>query len=240
VKKRQRKYLILPLIFIGVNLSLYIYVAMRVCFSFKYPYVSNWWDLIVWSLFCTLPTILAIIYLPLKRWFRKWMRIVGAAILLAIFPFSFMGIGLTGFICPFSSQTSDINHYLIADDYPEKYGKSNIFPQEIPQSARNVEYFYRFRNSIEADFDIYLKIELSEPDFTAELTRIQTQFPDAQMVENEDGTIEYRIRYHEDPGYYSYEFVTFSLMDLTATYIEAYTIDDGEGAVLPYFKEILY
>ena len=239
--KKQRKYLILPLIIIGVVFALFIARTVQLYFAFRYPYVAKPRLLLYMSFLCTLPAILSVIYLLLRRWLKKWMRIVATALAIVAIPFSLLNMLLMGFICPFGSQTSNTDDYLITDGgYVQKVGKLIIFPQEIPASAKDAEYFYRYRYDVEADFDVYLKLELSESEFAAEMTRIETQFHDALRIENEEGTIEFRIRYHDGSGYFSYEFVTFSAADLTVTYIEAYTVDDGGGRILPYFKEIGY
>ena len=112
-----------------------------------------------------------------------------------------------------------------------------MFPEHIPESAENIQYFYRYRHLVEADFDIYLKIKLPEAEFETEKTRIIQQHPDTKIVRNENGGMDYRIKF-ETVGSYYYEIVSFSDEDFTIEYITSYSLEGDAVGDVPYFKEI--
>lgn len=144
---------------------------------------------------------------------------------------------LMGFSSPFSSQTEDINNYLKLDGFVEDFSSHDIFPESISASAENIQYFYRYRNIMEEDFDIYLKLSLSKPEFDAEKMRLMQQYPNAEIVEKENGVIDYRIHFEDQRSYY-YEFVSFSQEDLTIEYICSYSLEGDAVGDIPYFEEV--
>lgn len=83
--------------------------------------------------------------------------------------------------CGFCSQTTDLNDYLVLDSYVENSLGDEIktlFPGKIPASAAKLEertyedsfpfttkYYYKYSNSIDADFDIVAEWVLSNEEY---------------------------------------------------------------------------
>ncbi|MDR1003115.1 MAG: hypothetical protein LBL82_07600 [Oscillospiraceae bacterium] len=214
-----------------VNLTLFVSGISLMIFHFnKYAHVNNWKAFLIGCVVATLPAILSGIYLVFRIALEHTCFI--KALIFIIMPFSLASMLFIGFI--FNSQTSDIKNYLQFDDTVELVSDYEFFPEKIPESAENTEYFYRYVD-FWWSYDIYLKVKLSESDFEEEKLRIGKQYPEAEIVNN-NGAIEYRIKYYD--GDYFYKFVSFSEQDLTVTYICSYSVEGYSGGDTPYFEEI--
>lgn len=243
---KKNKLLIIPIIIIGINLVLFIGVSSLLFCSFKYPYVADWGFLFQMSLYCNIPVLLSIMYivmyLLIKKWLKKRMKIaltiiITILIMILFFSFSLKNILLMGFASPFGSQTTNINNYLKLDSFVEEFSSYDIFPDRIPESAKNTHYFYRYRRIVEQDFDIYLKVDLPKAEFEAEKARIEKQYPNAKIIEKNNESVEYQISYEETGNYY-YKFVSFSEKNLTVEYVTSYSLEGYSVGDIPYFKEL--
>ena len=242
---KKDKLLVIPWTIVTLNLFLFVGYSTLIWFSFDYPYVEDWGLLLQLLLYCNIPALLAAGYIPLyiffRRWLKKWMRVTLTCAISALIIFvslsSFRLLFLMSLTPPFASKTENIDNYLKLDRYFEDGLKDSIFPISIPESATNMHYFYRFRDTVEEDYDIYLRVTLSEVEFQKEKTRIVTNFPEAEIVETESGAVEYRIAYIHQ-GIYYYNFVSFSEADLTVTYVIAYSLEGESVGNVPYFMEI--
>jgi len=161
------------------------------------------------------------------------MIIIGLSI-----PFSMGSTMLAGFASPFGSMTKNIDNYLVVDPYLRTMDY-RIFPERIPESAKEIEYFYRYRHCVDADYDVYVEWKLSKEDFEQEKKRIMTLYPDLTITPNEyDQTfIDYRISYNSGYGGYYFKFVSFSESTLVVRYVFAVTSYDAKGTVRPFFLE---
>ena len=239
------KLLIILWAIIGTNLVLFFAFAGLLCFSFEYAYIESWRLLFQLFLYCNIPTALATVYMLLyMAWIRRlkrWIKIISviSLMILIVFSslFSFRSMLFMPFVSPFASKTENIDNYLKFDSYVEDFTSHDIFPKNIPESAENIQYFYRYRDIIEEDFDIYLKVRLSESDFEAEKMRIMQQYPNVEVVEDEKGVVDYRIRFEQQGSYY-YEFVSFSYKDFTVEYISSYSLEGDSVGDIPYFEEV--
>jgi hypothetical protein len=242
---KKDKVLIIPWAIIGINLVLFVIFMSFLWCSFEYPYVESWGLLLQTLLYSTLPALLAagyiLLYRALRKRLKKWMKIVltGAVTILILFVSlaSLHFMLLMASASPIASKTENSNNYLKLDREVEEFSSLGIFPESIPEEAENMQYFYRYREIIEEDFDIYLKISLPEAEFEAEKTRIIQQYPDAEIVERENGEVEYRIAF-EHAGSYHYNFASFSETDSTITYTISYSLEGDTVGDIPYFKEI--
>ena len=138
------------------------------------------------------------------------------------------------------SETTNINDYLVFDKYLRKYETSKIFPEQISTSAKNVKYFYRYRHSLDVDYEIYLEMTLPKEEYDKEKTRIENysnlEIMDVDYYKN-------RINYMFDYDYinindvtrsYSVHLVSFSDEDLSIRYVIAFAMDPIKGEI-PYF-----
>jgi len=235
--KKAKKQLLLYLAAIFVNVTLLGTIATLAFFRFKYPYVSNWGLFLQLSLYGSLPIMLSIIFIALRKVLKAWLKTMAIILTISSIPLTLYNMTLFYFASPFGSQTNHIDHYLKLESYVDNLFSRDVFPEVINESAENVRYFYRFRHCIEGDYDIYLQVSLPLSEFEREKVRIDTQYPDAVVVENGSGVIEYQIKFVAGDGSYHYLLVRFSEHHQTVTYIEAYALDDGKGAIIPYFKE---
>ena len=141
----------------------------------------------------------------------------------------------------FGSRTENVSDYLVLDKIVERYYKGSenyvgdFVPERIPSSASNTHYRYHIKRF--DHYDLYLKISLPVSEFEAEKERIGQQYPDAEILETEDGVIEYRIGYYDFHAY-SYKLVFFSHEELTIEYVHASSKKGVNEGDIPYFQEI--
>lgn len=100
-----------------------------------------------------------------------------------------LGAGaLWTFASPFYSETENPEKYLQLDGYVEKHHKEAIdglFPASIPETAADgndgcgytypetTQYYYRFANVVEEDFEIIAQWQLPEQEYAAEKERLR-------------------------------------------------------------------
>lgn len=215
-----------------------LYFVILQFFSFRYINVYDWGYLIILLLFAALPSILSGVCVAISRFAKKAIIIVLCVLIALSVPVSMWSMFFWKFCPPLYSQTDDINNYLKTDKYVEEYSSLEIFPDEIPISAHNTEYFYRYRHMVEADYDVYLKLNLSKSDFDAERNRIKAEYPDAEIVDMKNSTEEYRVEYKHNRSY-SYKLAVFSESDYSVVYTVSYSLEGDTVGDVPYFKEIM-
>lgn len=154
-----------------------LYFVILQFFSFRYPNVYDWGYLIILLLFAALPSILSWVCAAISRFAKKSIIIVLCVLIAASVPLSMWSMFFWEFCPPLFSQTQDVNNYLKTDKYVEDVASLEIFPDEIPKSAHKIEYFYRYRHIVEADYDVYLKLNLSKSDFDAEKNALRQHIP---------------------------------------------------------------
>ncbi|MCL2695768.1 MAG: hypothetical protein FWE69_05525 [Clostridiales bacterium] len=241
-RKPSRAWSIIYLAIVCLNLLLFFLVAISWFFRFKYPYIhlQDWNGFLLLSLFCVLPAILSALCFVLRKFIRLWLRIVTIVLIGLVSLFSGFCLWLSTGASPFGSQTSNLDHYLKVDSFVEGF-TYDYFPESIPASAENTQYYYRFRYYFGKDFDIYLQLILPQSEFDGEKARIIALYPDVSVSEYKGGITKYEIRAVSENDWtygYHYEFVTFSETSLTVTYVIAYCSDSADGSIIPYCCEI--
>ena len=89
---------------------------------------------------------------------------------------------------------------------PEKYSRLLVFPENVPSSAENVQYFYKFENGWTRPMcQIYLSCTLSQEEYEAEKERLA-----GLSFQSEAGTLPVReARGFAYPGYSAIEGYDF-------------------------------
>lgn len=207
------------------------------CFSFRYPNVYSFVYFTILFLLASLTAILSITGVFISIFAKKYIIALVCVLIVLSIPVSVCSIYFWRYCPPLYSQTDDINNYLKTDKYVEEFSSLDIFPDEIPKSARNTEYFYRYRHFLEADYDIYLKLNLSKSDFDAERNRIKAEYPDVEIVDMKNSTEEYRVEYEHNRSY-SYKLAIFNESHYSVVYTASYSLEGDTVGDVPYFKEI--
>lgn len=223
-------------VFLSIIAVINLYFIVLQFFSFRYTNVYSWGYLIILLLFAALPSILSGVCVAISRSAKKYVIALVCVLIVFSIPVSMWSMFFWKFCPPLYSQTDDINNYLKTDKYVEECSPLGIFPDEIPASARNTEYFYRYRHMVEADYDIYLKLNLSKSDFDAERNRIKAEYPDAEIVDMKNSTEEYRVVYEHNMSY-SYKLAIFNESDYSVVYTVSYSLEGDTVGDVPYFKE---
>ena len=241
----------LPLrIISGISIVLHYGLMLLMSLYYKYPYVERWNCLLIFFFLGIIPAALPLAFTRLfgliHRKLSSWKRVItltaSTVVIATISLFlSLLLMLMFLFSDTFGSRTENVSDYLVLDKMVERYYKGSekyvgdIFPESIPSSASNIHYRYQIKRF--DHYDLYLKITLSVSEFEAEKERIGQQYPEAEILETEDGVIEYRIDYYNFRAY-SYEIIIFSREDLTVEYIDAYSKKGVSEGDIPYFQEI--
>lgn len=179
---------------LGLFINMTMILVTFVIYEYKYPsfYFKELGLTQIWVLILPfLPTILAIIGIAVIYKFKKH-NILPKIILVGIIPAIFFG----GFcslvfmiIPPISSTTNNLSNYMKMDGDKKQFenGIINFFPDQIPVSAKQAEYFYQRYTTF---FSENIKVETSwiltpsEYDAVKQQVLNQSQFKNSHLSES--------------------------------------------------------
>ena len=142
----------------------------------------------------------------------------------------------------FESETSDIKNYKKFDSYVEiDQGINKLLPQEVPQSAQDISYYYRHAYCFDPDYDIYVEWTLPKEEYLKEKERVMSLFKeqDRKDLDKEDEFTSYVISADDSDFESRYYYLIFEYSDDTNSvrYICSYCMDNAVD-MTPYFMTI--
>ena len=216
-----------------------------------------------------IPIVLAVVVLFLYRKYallprarkkRRW--ITGTAFAMA-FLTMIQPIGLASIILmpPVYSETDDPESYLAMGTYAQMYGDDiyKLFPANIPRSAiaedsnwyppdkflDTTKYYYYYQEVIDPSFHIYAEWVLPEEEFTEELSRIRSYYPEGARQQVQwgdwiclsftDDSLDFEEA--KDLIYYYYLIFAYNEKSGAVRYIASYSMDCGREED-PYFVSL--
>ena len=223
-------------------------IATRIIDGYEHPY----WDfsVAILHLILNIPSIitliLGIIVIKKNRKVVKFYdsdgRRVNSVVCLALAAFSIVFLLriqlIVAVVVPIThSQTSDIEDYLVLDDWVEKFGAdyiNSLFPPCVPAEV-NAEYYYKYNNWLESEFEIVAQWELTDEAIEEEIKKIEYIHPDAKIFEKgeytcvavkgmDDGDVKSNwvtllFAYNDETGEVRYIFY-YSIEHITTPYFE--------------------
>ena len=238
--KRESYFPILMACFIGINVTSFISLLI-VCYRrFVFPYYEMESAKILLFAMALLPTFFAVVGYFVHRITKGKVRSVMSTISIVIIAIAmvpaFLAHGLLNYVNLWSSQTNNgLNHYLLVDVWVRDYDFSFI-PEKVPESASDVEYFYRCRYPLDLDFDIYVEWKLSDQEYIEEKQKLMAEYDSSDLIYLDD-IIEMRIEYRV---YYSSSYVKAILFfedTKRIAYTFSYAQDNGNGSTKPYYVD---
>ncbi len=82
---------------------------------------------------------------------------------------------------PLISETDNISFYLVLDNETEYEAIFKMFPSDIPASANNIQYKYRYE-PIELDYEVNAQWLLSQTDYDSEKMRVKQNADECEQV----------------------------------------------------------
>jgi len=225
----------------AVTVAIFLYNLVYALVTYKYPVVFSFRVFLVMSFICLLPAVIALISIRVRNKVGFWIRILLTTVTLfaVLFDAPFMMFARYTAL-PFGSRTYDSANYMVFDGQFSRDFPTDHFPDRIPESATDVQYAYQYSRGIGIGSvnDLCLRITLPGRDFDEERLRIQAQYPDAEVIERENGITIYQLGLLEESPQYRYSFVAFSESDRTITYVKSLIINSYQNKSTPYFKKV--
>lgn len=243
----MKKNRIIALTIFIVNIILFILMIFLPNIMIKHFKIVEPLKFIFSSVLFFLPTYVAIIIYFVSKNRNNSMKKVSFIAVLILNILSFIFCFIVSFVFHLSniviSETTSVDDYMVLDKFLGNLD-TKIFPTTIPNSAKNIKYFYRCRRSLDYNYDIYLEVTLSKDEYEKEKQRIRNyEYEDVDVVKSNfyNNRIDYIIGYNYIDvnnlnDSYFVRFVSFSDSDLNVRYIISSALDSSdEGA--PYFLE---
>jgi len=200
------------LVILILNFTAFLFRIIPAYFCYEDPTVLSVRVLLRVSVLSVLPAICASVCLLLKNSSGIRMRFVPLIIAGFLAPVSLVSLLFADvYGLPFGSQTQDSFNYSKANEgYFSSY-QLDYFPEEIPMSATDVKYMYRYSIGFDRFGEICLRVSLSNTDYDTERARIQAQFPDATVIKRSNGITIYQFDMCGNPNgnYYKPELSWF-------------------------------
>jgi len=214
-----------------INIVVFIVLILIPKIKLKHMKIINPLGLLIIIIVFFIPSYLAFWYFARDKKLKEKIKLYALDIL--VFGFSFMSAAILTVYPIIISETTNIKDYMIVDSYADKE-PLKLFPKDIYSSAKDVEYYYRYRVYLEGNYDIYLQYKLSEEDYNTEKDRIASYAGQIEIVKNEmdNDFVDYKFFYD---GKRYYAFVSFSDKDLIIKYNASHYYYLGNQK--PYFLE---
>lgn len=240
----------LPTIMI-LSLVYFLFVMYEIMSGIRYPVIHDIDYLQKQVLFISLPFIISSVGLLLKILLERLTKKELFHILLMVLTFVLIAIAISlSLVCSlvaglgglFESETSDIKNYKKFDSYVEiDQGINKLLPQEVPQSAQDISYYYRHAYCFDPDYDIYVEWTLPKEEYLKEKERVMSLFKeqDRKDLDKEDEFTSYVISADDSDFESRYYYLIFEYSDDTNSvrYICSYCMDNAVD-MTPYFMTI--
>ena len=234
-----------------LSLVYFLFVMYEIMSGIRYPVIYDIDYLQKQVFFISLPFIISSVGLLLKILLEKLTKKEIFHIILTVITFVLIAIAISlslGFSIMavfggvYESETSDIKNYKKFDSYVEMdQGIKKLLPEEVPQSAEDISYYYRHAYCIDPDYDIYAEWTLPEDEYLKEKERVMSLFEeqDRKDLDKEDEYTSYVIGADDSNFKSHYYYLIFEYSDETNSvrYICSYCMDNAVD-MTPYFMKI--
>ena len=221
-------------------INVVVFVLMMVNLNRLYTYftILSPFRMIFFSLMILLPLIvgvtMAIIYLGLEKRGRIW----GFASLFFSVIFSFVFMMSMSLVSPFGSETDNKEDYLKFDEACAigATAFSKLFPAEIPESAENVEYFYRYHTYPDELYDVVAEWKLPRKEYEEEKNRVLSEY--GSIMHNTYGGYKCIYICSEKKTDYDYIFFAYNDESRTLRYVVSYIDNVDVNGLSPYYETL--
>lgn len=234
-----------------LSLVFFLFVIFESTTVYRYPVANDYMYVFKKIGFMISPIIVSLVGLLLEIFIEKLTKNIIVHISLASITYLLIVVTFTCSIMNsfagilgglFESETSDIKNYKKFDSYVEMdQGIKKLLPEEVPQSAEDISYYYRYANCIDPDYDIYAEWTLPEDEYLKEKERVMSLFEeqDRKDLDKEDEYTSYVIGADDSNFKSHYYYLIFEYSDETNSvrYICSYCMDNAVD-MTPYFMKI--
>lgn len=193
-----------------------------------------------YSLMVLLPLVIGVCIVLIYRKISKRTKGALFALLATSVVISLIYIIAFSIMPPCGSETNRVEDYLVFDESCPAYyvSYSSLFPQQIPKSAENVKYFYRYNNYPDLHYDIFAQWTLPRDEYKTEKQRLVSAFPNAE-IETSEG---FNIAYVSDEKKSTLDHIVFAFNDKTFTlrYCVSYIEHVDINGFTPYYEDLTW
>ena len=236
IRKKQRSvYLgILPIVIL-VNVALFLRVQILCIRRYKYPFLIFEEDFYISTFRILLPLLIAVLGLILWKAIKNQIlvKIIIFALIIISIPISLFNAFLYVMGSSYCSQTEDINQYLKVDDYVLIHDYTFI-PTSIPESAGDIEYFYRYRYTFTREVDIYVKWSLPERLYQEVKEELLNDYQNSSIVC--DSIEETEIRMEYDANFVNdFKVIILNDSEMSIMYSLSFASNNLDHKIVPYY-----
>lgn len=193
-----------------------------------------------YSLMVLLPLLVSVFLVVLYRKIGKKTRVALFALLATSVVISLIFVIAFSIMPPCGSETNKVENYLVFDESCPAYyvSYSGLFPQQIPKSAENVKYFYRYNNYPDLHYDIFAQWSMPREEYNAEKQRLISAFPNTEIEASEG----FSMAYISDEKKSTLDHIVFAFNDKTFTlrYCVSYIEHVDINGFTPYYEELTW
>ena len=207
---------------------------------FAFFTVTSVGRMIFYSLMVLLPLFVSVVIILLYKHIVKKTKITLFAFLATSVIVSMIFVVAFSIMSPCGSLTKDPDNYLVLDESSPVYFVSYIdfLPKQIPASAENVSYLYRYSNSPDVHSDIFVQWTMPRDDYNAEKSRLLQNFPNVGVEQSG----KYDVVYISDEKKTNLDHMGFAFSDssFTIRYFVSYIEHVDINGLSPYYEDLTW
>lgn len=232
-----------------ISAVLFIIHIIQLHFNYRYLYLDfdKWIVVIIFYLLFLAPLAISIFRMVIHKndYHLNYTTLeISAKTLLTLLltAIYYLPLIILQMFLPYYSYTENPKNYLEFDSQCTIYKDRelfDLFPLWKPSERTNEKYCYRYINSLDYSYDVYVEWQLNSNDFEQALKNAQTECGEYKIMVRGSYTCYYykyipEISYNKDKENFDYLIFAYDDNTNTVRYISSYSVD------YPYATPIIY